>query len=98
MSSAEALVEELARATRCAMTEELGGILRTVREKCPADACISFDFDGRLHLYVDVRTSDQVSNVERARAGTRIGMFHSFTRGKTPHHPFYRRLSAVIDA
>jgi hypothetical protein len=102
MSSAQSLqptlVEELARARRRAVTEELGGILRTVREGCPADARISFDIDGRLHLHVDVRTSDQVVNVERALAGTRSGMFHGVTRGKTPHHPSCRRLSAVIDA
>lgn len=102
MSSAEALqtavVEQRSRVPQCAVTDELGGILRTVRDRCPSDARISFDFDGRLRLHLDVRTADQVSNVESALAGTRAGMFHSFTRGKTPHHPFYRGLSAVFDA
>jgi hypothetical protein len=102
MSSAESLqpavVEQLSRTPQSAVTDELGGILRTVRDRCPAGALISFDFDGRLRLHVDVRTSEQLSHVETALATSRAGMFHSFTHGKTPHHPFFRRLSAVIDA
>ncbi len=102
MSSAEAIqsavVEHFSRAPQCTVTDELGSILRTVRERCPADARISFDFDGRLRLHVDVRTSEEVSKVETALASSRAGMFHSFSCGKTPHHPFFRRLSAVIDA
>ncbi len=80
-----------------AVSNELNRILTIVRESCPPGARISFDFDGQLHVHVDVRTFEQVRAVEAALADTAAGLFHGFSRGKTPHHPFFHRVSALID-
>ena len=80
-----------------AVSDELNRILSMLREACPADAHISFDFDGRLHAHIDVRKREEVTAVETLLPMLGHGLFHDINRGGTPHHPFYHRVSFLVD-
>ena len=79
------------------ITDELNRILTMLREACPAMAKISFDFDGKLHVHIDVRKREDVTLIEAMLPSLGLGLFHSISRGDTPHHPFYHRVSAQVD-
>lgn len=81
-----------------AVTEELTRILGMLREVCPNDAVISFDFDGDLHVHIDVRRREEVTLLEALLPTLGGGLFHSLSRGATPHHPFFHRVSALVAA
>ena len=90
-------VQRLQQQHPTAVTDELNRILMLLRDVCPKGALISFDFDGRLHVHVDVRGGEQVSLVEAILPTVGHNLFHSFRRGKTPHRPFFHRVSALVD-
>ncbi len=79
------------------VSDELNRILSLLREACPADAHISFDFDGRLHAHIDVRKREEVTAVETLLPMLGHGLFHEISRGGTPHHPFFHRISVLVD-
>lgn len=79
-----------------AVTDELGRVLTMLRDVSPKDATISFDFDGRLHVPVDVRRREEVTLLEAVLPSLGGGLFHSLSRGATPHHPFFHRISALV--
>lgn len=78
------------------VTDELNKILTMLRAACPDDAIISFDFDGHLHVHVDVRKREHVTLVEMVLPAIGRGLFHGLSRAATPHHPFYHRVSALV--
>ena len=78
------------------VTRELDRILTMLREVCPKDATISFDFDGRLQAHVDVRRREEVLQLQSVLPGLGGGLFHSLSLGATPHHPFFHRITAVV--
>ena len=97
-NSVESLrVERLPEQRSTAVTDELNKILDMLGGTCPDSAVISFDFDGRLHVHVDVRKFEDVLKVESILPILGGGMFHDISRGDTPHRPFYHRLSAIVD-
>ena len=79
------------------VTDELDRILGMLREAAPKNATISFDFDGRLSVHIDVRTVEDITRVEAVLPVLGRGMFHGLSRKATPHHPFYHRVSALVD-
>lgn len=79
------------------ITDELNKILAMLQGACPEDAIISFDFDGRLHVHIDVRNFEDLLKVEGLLPVLGGGIFRDVTRGDTPHHPFHHRLSAIVD-
>ena len=79
------------------VSDELNRILSLLRDACPADAHISFDFDGTLHAHIDVRKREEVTAVEILLPMLGHGLFHDITRGGTPHHPFFHRISVLVD-
>lgn len=79
------------------VTGELDRILTTLRKTIPDAAQISFDFDGTLHVHIDVRQREQVMLVQALLPALDGGRFHTINLGKTPHHPFLHRISAVVD-
>jgi hypothetical protein len=76
--------------------DELNRIFTLLRDATPRDATISFDFDGQLHVHIDVRRREEVTLLEALLPSLGGGLFHSMTRGSTPHHPFFHRMSAVV--
>lgn len=82
---------------RTMVTDELNRILTMLRENSPAASQISFDFDGRLHVHIDLREREDVILVEAVLPTLGAGLFHEISRGSTPHHPFFHRVSAIVD-
>lgn len=79
------------------IADELNRILNMLTVACPKDSIVSFDFDGRLHVHVDVRTFEALLKVEGILPILGGGMFRGIARGETPHRPFYHRLSAIVE-
>ena len=90
-------VERLPEQRSTIITDELNKILDMLAGACPKGAIISFDFNGRLHVHVDLRDFEDLLKVEGTLQILGGGMFHDISRGSTPHHPFYHRLSAIVD-
>ena len=78
------------------VTDELRKILALLKDACPADAIISFDFDGRLHAHIDVHKQEDLTRIELILPQLGPGLFHSLVRGNTPNRPFHHRLSALV--
>jgi hypothetical protein len=78
------------------ITDELTRILAMLRDLAPRDAVISFDFDGKLHVHIDVRKREEVTVIEAVLPTLDGGRFGQLSRGATPHHPFFHRVSAVV--
>jgi transcriptional regulator of NAD metabolism len=90
-------VERLPSATQStAVSDELNRILTMLREICPKNAVISFDFDGQLHVHIDLRSREDVTVIERLLPSLGLGLFHRISLGETPHHPFFHRISALV--
>lgn len=80
------------------VTDELNRILGMLRDVSPKDAVISFDFDGRLHVHIDVRRREEVTLLEAVLPTLGGGLFQGLARGSTPHHPFFHRISALVES
>lgn len=94
--SESSTVEPFPAQRSTAVTDELTRILNMLREACPAEATISFDFDGQLHVHIDVRKREDITLLEATLPLLGGGLFHSLGRGATPHHPFFHRVSALV--
>lgn len=79
------------------VSEELGTILASLVEACPPRAKVSFYFDGKLHVHIDVRAVEDVTRVEALLPTIGAGMFHTIKRGSTPGHAFFHRVSALVE-
>jgi hypothetical protein len=78
------------------ITDELNEILTLLRQAFPDAAAISLDFDGRLHVHIDVRKREQVTLVQAVLPTLEAATFASITLRSTPHHPFLHRVSALV--
>ncbi|GFM27656.1 MULTISPECIES: hypothetical protein [Novosphingobium] len=83
-------------ATSFDVTAELGKLLVMLREVCPPNADVSFDFDGQLHVRIDVRQVEEVRLIQSLLPSVGVGLFDNISHGRTPHRPFYHRISAVV--
>ncbi|WBX84595.1 hypothetical protein [Sphingosinicella microcystinivorans] len=90
-------VERLPEQRSTVITDELNKILDMLTSACPKGAVISFDFDGRLHVHVDVHSFEDMLKVEGILPILGGGTFHDISRGDTPHRSFHHRLSAIVD-
>lgn len=92
----ERLVERFPGPRSTVVVDELDRILAILRDSCPPDAIISFDFDGRLHAHIDVRRREDVTVIERILPSIGAGLFHDLSLRGTPHRPFFHRISALV--
>lgn len=90
-------VERLPEQRSTVITDELNKILDMLTGACPKGAVISFDFDGRLHVHIDVHSFEDLLKVEGILPILGGGTFHDTSRGDTPHRSFHHRLSAIVD-
>ena len=79
-----------------AISEELGRLTSALREICPPDGVITFEYDGALHLHIDVRRVEDVTKVEALLPSLCGGIFHGVQRGLTARHSFFHRISAMV--
>lgn len=80
------------------VSDELGRIMKLLRDACPPESILSFSFDGRLQAHIDVRQREHVMYVEMVLPTLEPGLFHGVSIGGTPNHPFYHRISAFVRA
>lgn len=78
------------------VTDELTKVLNLLKVACPGDAIISFDFDGRLHVHIDVHKQEDMARIEIVLPQLGPGLFFGLVRGSTPNRPFHHRLSALV--
>lgn len=79
-----------------AVSEELGRLTSILREICPPDGVITFEYDGALHLHIDVRRVEDVTRIEALLPSLCGGIFHGVQRGLTAHHSFFHRVSSMV--
>jgi hypothetical protein len=79
------------------VSDELNRILSSLRDACPEDAAISFDFDGKLHVHIDIRNLEDVAVTEAILPTLCMNIFHDIRRGNAPHSSFYHRVTAAVD-
>lgn len=75
----------------------LDALARAIRAACPSGASVSFRFDRRLHVDIDVRTVEQAAAVERALPNLAQANFKAIRRAKSPS-PFLQRITAEVSA
>ncbi|MFA7601456.1 MAG: hypothetical protein WCY29_00485 [Novosphingobium sp.] len=80
------------------VSDELHRIMALLRGACPAEATVSFSFDGRLQAHIDVRKREDVLFVEAVLPTLEADLFHGVSIGSTPGHPFHHRISAAVRA
>lgn len=91
-------VEQLPGQTRSTVvSSELGKLMDLLRASSPADAVISFLFDGALHVRIDVRTLEEVIAVELMLPSLAGGVFVGIQRGRAPNHSFLHRVTALVE-
>ncbi|MYL98308.1 hypothetical protein GR702_11085 [Novosphingobium sp. FGD1] len=79
------------------ISDELAYLRKAVEDACPPSATVSFTFDGRLRIAVDVHTFEEASQVEAVLPSIAGGVFHDVVRGNTPGMSFRRRVSALVE-
>lgn len=90
-------VEHLPDQRSTVITDELNKILDMLKDACPEGAVISFDFNGRLYVHIDVHSFEDLLKVEGILPILGGGIFHDMCRGDTPHRSFHHRLNAIVD-
>ena len=78
------------------VSEELGRLTSILRGICPPDGVISFEYEGALHLHIDVRSVEDVTKIEALLPSLCGGIFHSTQRGLTARHSFFHRISSMV--
>ena len=68
---------------------------RILREVCPPESVISFEYDGALRLNIDVRRVEDVARIEALLPSLCGGIFHGAQRRLTARHSFFHRISAI---
>jgi hypothetical protein len=57
---------------------------------------ITFEYNGKLHLHVDVRRLEELAIVEATLPSLCGGIFHDLQRGMAARHSFFHRVSALV--
>lgn len=79
-----------------AVSDELARLTSILHEICPPDGVISFEYDGALHLHIDVRRVEDVTKIEALLPSLCGGIFHDVQRGLTARHSFFHRISSKV--
>lgn len=79
------------------LSDELHQLLDMLSDAFPEARKISFEFDGRLTVRIDVRSKEQVSLVMERLPYLGAGQLFSELRlGQTPNHAFDHRITARV--
>ena len=83
--------------TRCRkVTEELTGLRTAVQAIVPGDTAISFHFDERRLIHIDVRDLRDLARAETLLPTIEGGIFSNLRRTLADHHSFRHRLTADV--
>ena len=78
------------------VSDELGRLTGILREICPPEGVISFEYDGALHLHIDVRRVEDVARIEALLPSLCGGIFHGAQRRLTARRSFFHRISSMV--
>jgi hypothetical protein len=78
------------------VSDELRKLTDMLRPHCPRDSVIRFEFDGRLHLQIDVRRFEELAGLEALLPAMWGGIFTDVQRSISDKHSFFHRLTAVV--
>lgn len=78
------------------VSDELTKLTAMLRDVCPADAIIGFEFDSKLYLHVHLRRFEDVTRLETALPSLCGGIFHDIRHGQVGRHSFLHRVSALV--
>ncbi len=79
------------------VSAELDRIAQAVRAHCPKETTISFEYDGRLQINIDIRKLEDLIAVEGVLPTLLGGIFTNLQRGLVDNRPFQHRLTADVD-
>jgi hypothetical protein len=79
------------------VSDELCRLTAILRDICPPDALVGFEFDGKLHLHIQLRRFEDVTRLEVALPALCGGIFHDVQHGQVGRHSFLHRLSAIVE-
>ena len=79
------------------VTDELGKLHALLSSSLPSEAAISFLFDTKLRVRIDVRSLEHVLAIEMILPTIGGGGFHDVQRGQAPNHSFMHRVTALVD-
>jgi len=92
------VVEQLPRPVKSnVISDELAILSGAVEAVSPRDARVTFDYNGTLHLHVDVRNLEDVARLEILLPTLCGNIFANLQRGPVDNHPFFHRLTASVD-
>ena len=77
------------------VSDELGRLTHILREICPPEGVISFEYDGILHLNIDLRRLEDIARIEALLPSLCGGIFHGAQRRFTARHSFFHRISSL---
>jgi hypothetical protein len=78
------------------VSDELRKLTAMLAPLCPRDSKISFEFNGKLRLHVDVRRFEEMTTMESLLPIIAGGIFSEVQRGNAEKHSFFHRVSAVV--
>jgi hypothetical protein len=79
-----------------AISEELDKLTGAIRQLCPPDAIVRFEYDGTLRVHIYVRQFEETVRIEATLPSLAGGIFHEVRRGLPGNHSFSHRVSAVV--
>jgi hypothetical protein len=96
-AAAPASVERMpAPARSTTISDELTRIRSAVQAICPEGATISFEFEDRLQINIDVRRVEHLARMETLLPSICGGIFSNLQRGLVDNRPFLHRLTADV--
>ena len=78
------------------VSDELRTLTAMLTAHCPEDSVIRFEFDGTLHLHLDMRGFEELTAMEMLLPTIAGGVFHDVQRGMSERHSFFHRLTAQV--
>lgn len=78
------------------VSEELTRLLEFLKNEFPNASNINFEFDGKLHVHIDVRMSEEIAKIEARLAIVKADTFAQIRHGRTPGRAFLHRVSALV--
>ncbi len=80
------------------VTEELIRLRTVVQSVVPRDTLISFHFDDKLHINIDVRDLEDLARAETLLPSIGDRIFSNLRRSLADRHSFRHRLTAEVEA
>jgi hypothetical protein len=78
------------------VSDELSKLTAILHDICPPDALVGFEFDGRLHVHIQLRRFEDVTRLEVALPSVCGGIFSDVQHGQVGRHSFLHRVSALV--